>query len=62
MEEPERLVRPLDDNYYDFFVAHHAYLRRFAPAFLAAFSFRANGQGEPLLEAVALLRELNVGG
>ena len=62
VEKSERLQRPLADNHYDLFAAHHSHLRRFAPAFLAAFSFRVNRQGEPLLEAVALLEELNAAG
>lgn len=61
VEDSEKLVRPLDDNYYGFFAAHHARLRRFSPAFLAAFSFRATRQGEPLLDAVSLLKELKAG-
>ncbi len=59
VEESERLVRPMDDNYYDFLAARYSYIRQFAPAFLAAFRFRSNREDDPLLEAVSLLVRLN---
>lgn len=62
VEESDRLGRPLDDNYYGFFVGHHARMRRFAPAFLEALTFRSGKQGGALLVAVALLKELNASG
>jgi TnpA family transposase len=62
VEESGRLARPLDDNYFGFFVGHYAHLRRFAPAFLGAFSFRSGSQGETLLRAVESLKELDASG
>ncbi|EDP62690.1 transposase Tn3 [alpha proteobacterium BAL199] len=37
----------------------YATLRRFAPAFLAAFTFKASAGGKTLIKAVELLRDLN---
>src|SRR5258708_14539580 len=58
MEESERLMRPLDDNYFDFLTGRYNYVRQFAPAFLSAFTFRANRRGEPLVEAVSVLNPI----
>ena len=58
MEESERLMRPLDENYFDFLTGRYNYVRQFAPAFLSAFTFRANRRGEPLVEAVAVLNRI----
>ena len=57
--ESDRIVRPLDDNYCDFFETRYGYLRQFTPAFLDAFTFHSNQSPEPLLEAVEQLRQLN---
>ena len=58
MEESERLMRPLDDNYFDFLTGRYNYVRQFAPVFLSAFTFRANQRGEPLVEAVSVLNRI----
>src|SRR5258708_4879120 len=58
MEESERLMRPLDDNYFDFLTGRYNYVRQFAPAFLSAFTFRANRRGEPLVQAVSVLNRI----
>jgi Tn3 transposase DDE domain len=57
--ESDRIVRPLDDSYFDFFETRYGYLRQFTPAFLAPFTFHANQPPAPLLEAVKLLQPLN---
>lgn len=58
LEESERLMRPSDDNYFDFLTARYNYVRQFAPALLFAFTFRSNRRGEPLVEAVSVLRRI----
>jgi hypothetical protein len=58
MEEGERLLRPLDDNYFDFVTGRYNYVRQFAPVFLSAFTFRANRRGEPVVEAVSVLNRI----
>src|SRR5215831_5183346 len=57
--ESDRIVRPLDDNYFDFFETRYGYLRQFTPAFLQAFTFHSNQGPAPLLEAVEQLQQLN---
>jgi TnpA family transposase len=59
LDETQRLIRPLDDNYFDFLAQRYGYLRQFTPKFLAAFAFRSHDAHDPLLEAVAALRQLN---
>ena len=62
VEEAERLMRPPDDNHLDFFAARYPYVRRFAPAFLSAFSFCAGRRDDPLLGAVDVLLGLDAEG
>ena len=58
----EGLSRPSDDHHFDFLAARYSYLRQFTPQFLAALAFRSNRAGAPILEAIALLRDLNTRG
>jgi TnpA family transposase len=57
IEDAARIVRPYDDHGLDFFRTRYGHLRRFVPAFLAAFSFRSNAEAGPLLEALDLIRQ-----
>jgi TnpA family transposase len=57
-----RLVRPAQDESYDYFAARYSYIRQFAPAFLETFAFRSNRENDPLLEAITLLQQLNCTG
>lgn len=59
VEESSGIVRPDDDSGLDFLRKRYGHLRRFVPAFLAAFSFRSNVDPDPLLKAVDLLRRLS---
>jgi hypothetical protein len=59
MRECDQIARPESDHYYDFLGNHYSYIRQFAPAFLAAFTFHAKSPDHPLLVAIAVLRELN---
>ena len=59
VEEAEQIVRPDDDNYFDFLATRYNYLRQFTPAFLQAFSFQSNVSEDLLLKAIAVLRHLN---
>lgn len=57
--ECDRLIRPVDDQYFDLLAQRYSTLRAFAPEFVAAFTFHANQATAPLLEAILLLRRLN---
>lgn len=57
--DSERLMRPLDDHYLDFFANYFPALRQFTPRFLAALDWQSNVKSRPLLEAIKLLKELN---
>ena len=57
--ESDRIVRPLDDSYFDFFETRYGYLRQCTPAFLETFTFHATQHPDPLLEAVTVLQQLN---
>uniref|UniRef100_UPI0025B2E5B9 Tn3 family transposase n=1 Tax=Trichocoleus desertorum TaxID=1481672 RepID=UPI0025B2E5B9 len=56
------LIRPVQDEAYDFLALRYSYLRTFAPAFFDTFTFHSNVEADPLLKAVAILRQLNVQG
>jgi TnpA family transposase len=59
VEESSGIVRPDEDSGLDFLRKRYGHLRRFVPAFLAAFPFRSNVDPDPLLKAVDLLRRLS---
>ena len=53
------LMRPEDDNHFDFLSNRYSYIRRFAPAFFAFFTFNSNLKSDSLLKAIALLQQLD---
>ena len=57
--ECQSLVRSHGNDYYDFFALRYSYIRQFAPTFLISFHFHSNHQLDGLLEAIALLRNLD---
>ena len=59
LEECQRLLRPDDDNYFDYLANRYSYLRRFAPGFFSVFRFSSNLKSDPLLKAVKLLHQLD---
>lgn len=59
VEECDTLIRPKDDNCYDFLANRYAFIRRFAPEFLDALRFRSNTEGDQIIEALEILRDLN---
>jgi TnpA family transposase len=54
-----RLVRPVDDTYFDFFEDRYSYLRQFTPAWLDTLTFRSHQLHDPLLAGITLIRRLN---
>jgi hypothetical protein len=58
VEESDRIIRPLDDHYFDLLESRYTYLRQFVPEFIDALAFRSGGDS-PLLRAVDRLRQLN---
>ncbi|HLJ92323.1 MAG TPA: hypothetical protein VKU02_03940 [Gemmataceae bacterium] len=58
VEESLRIVRPDEDNAFDFLRRRYGHFRHFEPAFLAAFPFRSHLDPDPLLEPVDVLRRL----
>jgi hypothetical protein len=57
--EAEALARPEDFDSYEGLGEHYAAMRRWAPAFLAAFSFQGGPAAASLLRAVDTLRDMN---
>ncbi len=62
VERCDALSRPADDHHFDFLADRYSYLRQFTPEFLDALPFRSNRAGAAILEAVAVLRDLNARG
>ena len=44
VEESDRIIRPLDDHYFDFLESRYTYLRQFTPEFIDALAFRSSGR------------------
>jgi TnpA family transposase len=59
LDETAQLIRPSHDDYVDYFANRYSYFRRFVPLFLKRLRFRTNLAGQPVLEAVGLLRQLD---
>ncbi len=59
LELAEEIKRPLEDTHLEQLSDRYRQARDFAPRVLAALELRANPDGEPVLAAVELLRELN---
>jgi len=60
--ETESLIRPANDEAIDLFARHYSYIRRFASAFLEALTFQSHKRADPLLSAIAVLKQLNASG
>jgi hypothetical protein len=56
--ECDQLIRPADDNAYEFLANRFSYLREFTPSFLDALEFKSNRK-HPALEAINILRSVN---
>ncbi|MDJ0799663.1 MAG: Tn3 family transposase [Calothrix sp. MO_167.B12] len=59
IEDCQRLIRPNDDNHFDFLANRYGYIRRFAPVFFAVFTFNSHQSSGSLIKAIKLLRELD---
>jgi TnpA family transposase len=59
LEETQRIIRPEQDAYVDYFGKRYGAIRRFAREFWRTLSFASYRQHDPLLKAVALLRQLD---
>ena len=60
--ECNRLIRPQDDNFLDFFAGSYSDARKFTPEFLTTITFHSHAKNDPLLQAVNLLRRLTTEG
>jgi hypothetical protein len=56
--ECEALMRPLRDDYFDLFATRYSHFRQFAPTLLEVLHFAAGHEDDPLLAAIAFLRNL----
>jgi len=61
LTEMEQLIRPQNDACVDFFGKRYSYLRQFVLTFFARLEFHSNHDDDPLLQAIALLRERDAG-
>lgn len=60
--EAETLARPEDFDPYQRLSEHYAGIRRWAPTFLAAFTFQSVPAAAPLMRAIVMLRDMNASG
>jgi hypothetical protein len=59
VQEVEKLARPEDFDYLGLLSNHYSQLRRYTPAFLEAFEFRAAPAARKILDAVEVLKRLS---
>ena len=59
VEETEQLLRPRDGSYLDSVENRYGHLRKCAPLVLRVLDFKSLKTGDPLIDAVEILRELN---
>jgi hypothetical protein len=62
VDDADRIMRPLDDDYFDLLADRHSDLRQFAPSLLSAFKFRSSDVDGELVEAIELVCRLNASG
>lgn len=62
VEEASNLARSEEFDFYQVLGERYGGVRRWAPAFLAAFDFQAVPTAEPLMRAIAVLRNVNASG
>jgi len=60
--EAEKLARPDGFDYLDLFDNRYSQLRKYTPKLLETFEFKASNPSLPLLQALLILKELNVSG
>lgn len=60
--EAEKLARPADFDYFDLLENRYSQLRRYTPKLLSTFEFRAAKASLPVLEALEVIKELNISG
>jgi hypothetical protein len=57
-----QVLRPTDDRAFDFMDNHYPHLRSFLPKVLAVVPFTGTLAAQPVLQGIALLRELDAAG
>jgi hypothetical protein len=62
IDDADRIMRPLDDDYFDLLADPYSHLRQFPPSLLSAFSFRSSDVDQELVQAIELVRRLNATG
>ena len=59
VDECDSLIRPNDDQSYDYLGKRYGYIREFSPKFIKIMQFQSNQKTDPLLKAITLLNALN---
>lgn len=59
IEEAKQLSRPMDYDYLDLLKFRFNYLRKYTPTLLEALEFTSTKSGEPLLQAIETIKEMN---
>ncbi|AFZ56750.1 Tn3 family transposase [Anabaena cylindrica] len=60
--EAEKLARPADFDYLELLDNRYSQLRRYTPKLLETFEFKATTASLPVIEALAVIKELNISG
>lgn len=62
VDETAALIRPHQDEAIDLFAKRYSYIRRFVPTLLASLEFESQQETNPILEAIAIIKELDRSG
>jgi hypothetical protein len=62
VEEAKGLTRPIEYDYLDLLNKKFYFLRRYTPTFLRILEFKSIKANNPILKAIAIIRELNMSG
>lgn len=62
VKETESLIRPQHDEAIDLLANRYGYIRQFSPQFLTTLTFKSYKRTDSLLEAIEVIKELNISG
>ena len=60
LNDTNKIIRKNGDDHIDYFYKRYSYIRQFSPTFIKTFDFKSDTPNMPLLNAIKLLREVNL--
>lgn len=57
IEDCNRVIRPKDDHFFDFFTKHYSDIRKYSPTILSSIHFKSNTANHPLLQNINFIKK-----